>query len=76
MIILGLDPGLATLGYGVIRKEDRKKAEMLDYGIISTPKNENLAVRLCILEKGIKQIIHKISSFSLNFFTFIKHLFF
>lgn len=59
MIILGLDPGLATLGYGVIRKEDRKKAEMLDYGIISTPKNENLAVRLCMLEKGIKQIIHK-----------------
>ena len=59
MIILGLDPGLATLGYGVIRKEDRKKAEMLDYGIISTPKDENLAVRLCMLEKGIKQIIHK-----------------
>ncbi len=59
MIILGLDPGLATLGYGVIRKEDRKKAEMLDYGIISTPKDENLAVRLCMLEKGIKQIINK-----------------
>lgn len=59
MIILGLDPGLATLGYGVIRKEERKKAEMLDYGIISTPKDENLAVRLCMLEKGIKQIINK-----------------
>ena len=57
MIILGFDPGLATLGYGVIKKEERKKAEMIDYGIISTPKEENLAVRLCLLEKGIKQVI-------------------
>ncbi len=59
MVILGLDPGLATLGYGVIRKEHRRKAEMLDYGVISTPKDENLAVRLCMIEKGLKQIIEK-----------------
>ena len=59
MVIVGFDPGLATLGYGVIRKEPRKKAEMLDYGIISTPKDENLPVRLCMLEKGVKQIIDK-----------------
>ena len=59
MIILGLDPGLATLGYGVIRKEKSKRAEMVDYGIVSTPKEENLAVRLCMLERGIKQIIDK-----------------
>ena len=59
MVILGLDPGLATLGYGVIKKEPRKKAEMLDYGVISTPKDENLAVRLCMIEKGLKQIIDK-----------------
>ena len=59
MVILGLDPGLATLGYGVIKKEPRKKAEMLDYGVILTPKDENLAVRLCMIEKGLKQIIEK-----------------
>ena len=57
MIIVGFDPGLATLGYGVIKKEKGKKPEMLDYGIVSTPKDENLAVRLCMLEKGVKQII-------------------
>ena len=59
MIILGFDPGLATLGYGVIKKEYRRPLEMLDYGIISTPKDENLAVRLCMLEQGIKQVIDK-----------------
>ena len=32
---------------------------MLDYGVILTPKDENLAVRLCMIEKGLKQIIEK-----------------
>ncbi len=59
MIIVGFDPGLATLGYGVIRKEKRGKPEMLDYGVVLTPKDENLAVRLCMLEKGVKEIIEK-----------------
>ena len=59
MIIVGFDPGLATLGYGVIKTEKRKKPEMLDYGIVSTPKEENIAVRLAMIEKGVKQIIDK-----------------
>ena len=57
MIIVGFDPGLATLGYGVIETDKRAKPKMLDYGIVSTPKDENLAVRLAMLEKGVKQII-------------------
>ena len=59
MIIVGFDPGRATLGYGVIKTEKRKKPEMLDYGIVSTPKDENIAVRLAMIEKGVKQIIDK-----------------
>ena len=59
MIIVGFDPGLATLGYGVIKTDKRLKPEMIDYGIVSTPKDENLAVRLCMIEKGVKQIIDK-----------------
>jgi crossover junction endodeoxyribonuclease RuvC len=57
MVIVGFDPGLATLGYGVISTDKYGRAEMLDYGVVSTPKNENLAVRLCMIEKGVKQII-------------------
>ena len=59
MIIVGFDPGLATLGYGVIKKEQRGKPIMLDYGVVSTPKEENLAVRLGLIEKGVKQILEK-----------------
>ncbi|MBQ9734659.1 MAG: crossover junction endodeoxyribonuclease RuvC [Clostridia bacterium] len=59
MVILGFDPGIATLGYGVIKTEKGKKPQMLDYGIVSTPKEENIAVRLAMLEKGVRQILDK-----------------
>lgn len=59
MVILGFDPGIATLGYGVIKTEKGVKPQMLDYGIVSTPKDENIAVRLAMLEKGVKQLLEK-----------------
>ena len=59
MVILGFDPGIDTLCYGVIKTEKGKKPQMLDYGIVSTPKEENIAVRLAMLEKGVRQILDK-----------------
>ena len=59
MIILGIDPGLATLGYGVVRKDENGKCEMLDYGVVTTPKEESLPTRLVLLEDGINQILKK-----------------
>ncbi len=59
MIILGLDPGLATLGYGVIEKDERGNCRAVDCGVITTPKNEGLPVRLAMLEDGLKEIVKK-----------------
>ena len=59
MIILGVDPGLATLGYGVIEKNAQGAFRMLDYGVVLTPKNEGLPVRLAMLEEGIGKILEK-----------------
>lgn len=59
MIILGLDPGLATLGYGVIRKDEYGRCEVLDYGVVTTPKEESLPTRLVLLEDGVNQILKK-----------------
>ena len=59
MIILGIDPGLATLGYGVIEKDARGNCRALDYGVVVTPKDEGLPVRLALLEDGIAQILDK-----------------
>lgn len=58
MIIVGFDPGLATLGYGVI-EVGNNSIKMVDYGAIITPKDDPLPVRLNKIEKGVFSIIDK-----------------
>ena len=58
MRVLGIDPGYATIGYGVIDTNgNRHKA--VDYGVITTPKNENIAVRLAMIYDSMTEIINK-----------------
>ncbi len=59
MIILGIDPGLATMGYGVIEKQDNGNTIPVDYGVVKTPKDETLPVRLAMLEEGVNRILNK-----------------
>lgn len=59
MIILGLDPGLATMGYGVIEKQKNDNTVAVDYGVVLTPKEESLPVRLAMLEEGVNKILTK-----------------
>ncbi len=56
MVILGLDPGLGTMGYGVVEKDGRGNCRAVDYGVVKTPQSENLGVRLCMLEEGVNKI--------------------
>ena len=58
MVVLGIDPGLAIVGYGVLRKE-RGITEVLDYGVINTPKDESVPVRLAMIEENLKALIDK-----------------
>ena len=58
MIILGIDPGFATMGWGVIKSE-KGNATVIDYGVVTTPKTESLPTRLAMLESGVKQLIEK-----------------
>lgn len=59
MIILGIDPGYAIVGYGVIKKDERGKISPLAYGTIDTSKNEDFPVRLAQIADGIKKLIEK-----------------
>lgn len=61
MIILGIDPGLATMGYGVLEKNRSGQVRALDYGVVLTPKDETLPVRLAMLEEGINKVMDKFS---------------
>ena len=59
MIILGIDPGLATMGYGIVEKLNNGNTVPIDYGVVLTPKDESLPVRLAMLEEGINKILNK-----------------
>lgn len=58
MVIVGFDPGLATLGYGVIEVTD-KSIKMIDYGAVITPKEDKLPLRLKKIELGVTKILEK-----------------
>ncbi|MDD3679131.1 MAG: crossover junction endodeoxyribonuclease RuvC [Patescibacteria group bacterium] len=58
MIILGIDPGTATTGYGIIQKNGQE-IKIIDYGCILTPANLPLPDRLLIISKDLRRIIKK-----------------
>lgn len=58
MIILGIDPGTARLGYGVI-EVGRRNTHAVDYGCIETPKEWKSAERLLFLRQAVEKIIQK-----------------
>jgi crossover junction endodeoxyribonuclease RuvC len=57
MITLGIDPGTATTGFGVIKEEQDGCLTVLDYGVIQTKPECSQAERLVQLYKRIKEII-------------------
>jgi len=59
MIILGIDPGLATVGFGIIKKVKDKKAEVIDYGCILTTPNLCPGDRLKIINNELSKLIKK-----------------
>ena len=58
MIILGLDPGTATTGYGLIQL-NRSKIRGLCYGIIETEAHLPMSKRLNIIYNDLGEIIQK-----------------
>lgn len=58
MIILGIDPGFARLGYGVIQYENNKY-KTLEYGSITTKAGERLSLRLRKIGEDLQSIISK-----------------
>ena len=57
MIILGIDPGVATIGFGVIQS-DRQKNTLIQYGTITTPAGIPLANRLLQISNDMEELIH------------------
>ncbi len=60
MIILGIDPGYAIVGYGIIEKIGYQ-TNCIDYGVITTEKNEDFPTRLVKIADSIEYLIEKYS---------------
>ena len=58
MIIIGIDPGLARVGYGIIEASNGIK-KLLDCGIIETPKGKPEEKRLLEIFQDLKILIKK-----------------
>ena len=56
MIILGIDPGLATLGYGVI-EADRGNFKLIQFGTVTTPAGQTMPNRLRTIYTGVSQLM-------------------
>jgi len=54
-IVLGLDPGVAAFGYGLLSVEGQKMRH-LDHGCIQTPSGEALHVRLRAIDSALRSI--------------------
>ncbi len=55
MTILGIDPGLERIGFGVVRR-DGSRLTVLEYGLIETPRT-NVPDRVRLLHERITEII-------------------
>ena len=57
MSILGIDPGVATIGFGLVRAE-RNRNQLLRYGVITTPPGIPLSNRLLQISNDMEELIH------------------
>ena len=56
MRILGIDPGIAIMGYGVLDYQNNK-FKVIDYGAVITTNKNSLPERLQMLDKGLNDLL-------------------
>jgi len=55
--VLGVDPGTAVTGYGVLEPAPRRTARLIECGVLRTSPREPLPVRLHAIHEGITELI-------------------
>jgi crossover junction endodeoxyribonuclease RuvC len=57
MLAMGIDPGTATTGYGLVRENRQGVLEVVDYGVIATPAKLSPEKRLLQIYQQINQLL-------------------
>lgn len=61
MIILGVDPGTAITGYGVVQTTRANSLKVLGYGAICTSSDKKVAERLALIYQGVREKMEEFS---------------
>ena len=57
MLVLGIDPGTATTGYGLVREAGDGSLLAVDYGVILTPPKTPMPDRLVMLYDSLNEVL-------------------
>jgi crossover junction endodeoxyribonuclease RuvC len=57
-LVLGIDPGTAILGYGLVAEEDGDFV-LVDYGVLTTPASDPAPQRLKCLYEGVTDLVRR-----------------
>ncbi|MDU6872553.1 MAG: crossover junction endodeoxyribonuclease RuvC [Negativicoccus succinicivorans] len=58
MRVLGIDPGTAICGFGVVERNG-SRLQVIDYGVLTTPAHTPMPDRLTTLYQGLVDLIEK-----------------
>jgi len=56
MLVIGVDPGTAITGYGIVREDEAGNLTAVDFGVITTPAKTPMPERLLQLYQQLKEI--------------------
>lgn len=59
MLTLGIDPGTAIVGYGLVREHNDGTLQAIEYGVIRTPSKTPMPERLNTIYKSLKDIVEQ-----------------
>jgi crossover junction endodeoxyribonuclease RuvC len=59
MLSLGIDPGTATIGYGLVEELHDGSLQAIHYGVITTPAGMPMWERLKIIYEGLETVVRQ-----------------
>lgn len=59
MLVLGIDPGIAITGFGLIRLNDLNEPELIKYGVINSTAEGDTSSRLVYLYRELTELIEQ-----------------
>ena len=57
MLVIGIDPGTARTGYGLIRQSESGSLDLVDFGVIQTSPNQPMSERLLKIHRDLQELL-------------------